>query len=50
MKINLSGHHVDVSDSIREHIEEKIFKNSHSFSNSYCLGYHYFVRAWKTPC
>ena len=26
MKINLSGHHVEVSDSIREHIEEKFSK------------------------
>ena len=26
MKINLSGHHVDVTDSIREHIEEKFSK------------------------
>ena len=26
MKINLSGHHVDVTDSIKEHIEEKFSK------------------------
>ena len=26
MKINLSGHHVDVSDSIKEHINEKFSK------------------------
>jgi ribosomal subunit interface protein len=26
MKINLSGHHVDITDSIREHIEEKFSK------------------------
>ncbi len=26
MKINLSGHHVEVTDSIREHVEEKFSK------------------------
>jgi putative sigma-54 modulation protein len=26
MKINLSGHHVDVTDSIKEHINEKFLK------------------------
>ncbi|MGB1305295.1 HPF/RaiA family ribosome-associated protein, partial [Pseudoalteromonas marina] len=26
MKINLSGHHVDVTDSIKEHINEKFSK------------------------
>ena len=26
MKINLSGHHVDVTDSIKEHINEKLSK------------------------
>jgi len=26
MKINLSGHHVDISDSIKEHINEKFSK------------------------
>ena len=26
MKINLSGHHVEVSDSIQEHLEEKFSK------------------------
>ena len=26
MKINLSGHHVEVTDSIREHINEKFSK------------------------
>lgn len=31
MKINLSGHHVDVTDSIREHIEEKFVKISNHF-------------------
>lgn len=31
MKINLSGHHVDVTDSIREHIEEKFVKISTHF-------------------
>lgn len=31
MKINLSGHHVDVSDSIREHIEEKFSKIANHF-------------------
>lgn len=31
MKINLSGHHVEVSDSIREHIEEKFSKIANHF-------------------
>tara|TARA_R110001583_G_scaffold71924_8_gene202018 strand:- start:23829 stop:24185 length:357 start_codon:yes stop_codon:yes gene_type:complete len=31
MKINLSGHHVEVSDSIREHIEEKFTKIANHF-------------------
>jgi len=31
MKINLSGHHVEVSDSIREHIEEKFAKIANHF-------------------
>ncbi len=31
MKINLSGHHVDITDSIREHIEEKFSKISTHF-------------------
>ncbi len=31
MKINLSGHHVDVTDSIREHLEEKFVKISNHF-------------------
>ena len=31
MKINLSGHHVDVSDSIKEHIEEKFSKIANHF-------------------
>lgn len=26
MKINLSGHHVDITDSIKEHINEKFLK------------------------
>lgn len=26
MKINLSGHHVDISDSIKEHVNEKFSK------------------------
>ena len=26
MKINISGHHVDVTDSIKEHLEEKFAK------------------------
>ncbi len=31
MKINLSGHHVEVTDSIREHIEEKFYKVANHF-------------------
>jgi ribosomal subunit interface protein len=31
MKINLSGHHVDVNDSINEHIEEKLSKIANHF-------------------
>lgn len=31
MKINLSGHHVDVSDSIKEHLEEKFAKIASHF-------------------
>jgi ribosomal subunit interface protein len=31
MKINLSGHHVDVNDSIKEHIEEKFSKIANHF-------------------
>ncbi len=31
MKINLSGHHVEISDSIREHIEEKFSKIASHF-------------------
>jgi ribosomal subunit interface protein len=31
MKINLSGHHVEVNDSIKEHIEEKFSKISNHF-------------------
>ncbi|MBQ4831973.1 ribosome-associated translation inhibitor RaiA [Pseudoalteromonas sp. MMG010] len=31
MKINLSGHHVDVNDSIREHINEKFSKIANHF-------------------
>jgi len=31
MKINLSGHHVDVNDSIKEHIEEKFSKIASHF-------------------
>jgi ribosomal subunit interface protein len=31
MKINLSGHHVEVSDSIKEHIEEKFSKIANHF-------------------
>lgn len=31
MKINLSGHHVEVTDSIREHIEEKFSKIANHF-------------------
>lgn len=31
MKINLSGHHVDVTDSIKEHIEEKFSKIASHF-------------------
>lgn len=26
MKINLSGHHVDISDAVREHVDEKLSK------------------------
>ena len=26
MKINLSGHHVDVTDAVKEHVEEKFVK------------------------
>ena len=31
MKINLSGHHVDVTDSIKEHINEKFSKVASHF-------------------
>jgi len=31
MKINLSGHHVDVTDSIKQHIEEKFSKIANHF-------------------
>ena len=31
MKINLSGHHVDVTESVRSHIEEKFVKISNHF-------------------
>lgn len=31
MKINLSGHHVEVTDSIREHVEEKFSKIANHF-------------------
>ena len=31
MKINLSGHHVEVNDSIKEHIEEKFSKIANHF-------------------
>jgi ribosomal subunit interface protein len=31
MKINLSGHHVEVTDSIKEHIEEKFSKIASHF-------------------
>jgi putative sigma-54 modulation protein len=31
MKINLSGHHVEVTDSIKEHVEEKFSKIASHF-------------------
>jgi ribosomal subunit interface protein len=31
MKINLSGHHVDVTDGVKEHIDEKFLKISNHF-------------------
>ena len=31
MKINLSGHHVEITESIREHVEEKFSKISSHF-------------------
>lgn len=31
MKINLSGHHVEVKDSIKEHLEEKFAKIANHF-------------------
>lgn len=31
MKINLSGHHVEITDSIKEHIEEKFSKIANHF-------------------
>ena len=31
MKINLSGHHVEVNDSIKEHIDEKFSKIANHF-------------------
>lgn len=31
MKINLSGHHVEITDSIKEHIEEKFSKIASHF-------------------
>jgi len=33
MKINLSGHHVEVNDSIKEHVEEKFSKIANHFPN-----------------
>ncbi|MDN3378875.1 MULTISPECIES: ribosome-associated translation inhibitor RaiA [unclassified Pseudoalteromonas] len=37
MKINLSGHHVDVTDSIREHINEKFSKIASHFPSLIAL-------------
>jgi putative sigma-54 modulation protein len=31
MKINLSGHHVDITDGVKEHIDEKFLKISNHF-------------------
>jgi ribosomal subunit interface protein len=31
MKINISGHHVEINDSIKEHIEEKFSKIANHF-------------------
>ncbi|WP_286235250.1 ribosome hibernation-promoting factor, HPF/YfiA family [Thalassotalea sediminis] len=31
MKINVSGHHVDVTDSVKSHIEEKLAKIANHF-------------------
>ncbi|EGI74185.1 ribosomal subunit interface protein [Pseudoalteromonas distincta] len=37
MKINLSGHHVEVTDSIREHINEKFSKIESHFPSLIAL-------------
>ena len=37
MKINLSGHHVDVTDSIKEHINEKFSKIESHFPSLIAL-------------
>jgi ribosomal subunit interface protein len=31
MKINLSGHHVDLSDTVKEHVDEKLVKLASHF-------------------
>ena len=33
MKINLSGHHVDITDAVREHINDKLTKIGNPFSS-----------------
>jgi len=37
MKINISGHHVDVTDSIREHVNEKFAKIATHFPSLIAL-------------
>ena len=37
MKINLTGHHVDVTDSIREHVNEKFSKIANHFPSLIAL-------------
>lgn len=37
MKINLSGHHVDVTDSVKEHVNEKFSKIATHFPSLIAL-------------
>ncbi|CAH9059190.1 Ribosome hibernation promoting factor [Pseudoalteromonas holothuriae] len=37
MKINLSGHHVDITDAVRAHVEEKFAKTANHFPSLLAL-------------
>ena len=37
MKINLSGHHVDVTDTVKEHVNEKLSKIGKHFPSLIAL-------------